>query len=218
MRVAKFELFIDNLNNQGVAQVVQQDASGRLVDPISLIVDEEFVMAFASLFSEAQQTAITTLTTEKATAIQERDAAVAAKETAQAQAANQAATLQAQVATLNTEKSNLQTQVNAIPALQAKISQLLAEVNFDPRVISSDAFFARLTGKELFALGNSKDAMTMQIAALFSEYQSNKWRVEFESPDYTNPIGYLISQGVLTDERAKEISRDATRAEAYRAQ
>lgn len=144
------------------------------------------------------------LSDDLATAITERAVAISDKVTAQAQSV-----------TLTTANTALQTQVNEIPALQAKVTSLLNEVNFDPRTISSDAFFSRLTGKELFSLGNSKDATTMEIAALFSAYQDNKWRVQFDSLDYLNPIGYLIAQGVLTEARATEISRDATRAEAY---
>jgi len=125
-----------------------------------------------------------------------------------------------EAAALVTERNLLMAQVRSqadtITILQAKIARLLTEVSFDPRVISSDAYFDRLTGKELFMLGTSKDPTTVQIAALLNEYQANKSRVELDSLDHQNQVEHLVSQSVLTAERAKEISRDATRDEAYR--
>jgi len=214
-RITELEAIKATLETEKATAITERDAARTEKDSLATQV--------ASLTSELAAT-----NSDLSTAISERDEWESSYNTALSVGTKTVETLNAekdsltsQVASLTSEKASLAETI-AIQAelrqkLDAKIAYLMTEVNFKTRVISSDAFFDRLTGKELFALGQSKDAMTMQIAAIFSEYQFNKWRVEFDSTDYTNPIGYLISQGVLTEERAKEISRDATRAEAYKA-
>ena len=65
MFVKKFDLFIDHANDRGVIQVNASDSQGRSLEPFSLIVDSEFVMAFSNLISLEQSETIAALNTEK---------------------------------------------------------------------------------------------------------------------------------------------------------
>lgn len=200
MTVKKFELFVNHNNTSGVVQVVQEDASGRLVDPISLIVNEAFVMAFASLFSAAQQAAVTTLTAEKATAITARDVAISEKETAQSK-----------VATLTTEIAALQAQANVIPALQAKIAQLLTEVSYNPRAINAGAFARRLNRDQLVRIYSSSSSTQLKIYIANEQTEP----ILLDSNTFVAWIASLVATKQITPDEAVELTRDASRDEAF---
>lgn len=130
------------------------------------------------------------------------------------------------VASTTTEKESLNTQIaelkelktsqaDSITALTAKVAWLLAELPFDPRIIDSKAFIRRLTAEEALDLRASKDQATIEIANTLELFRTNHWPIKLDSPEFTEPIGYLAMTGQLTAERVKEVSRDATRDEAY---
>jgi len=136
MIVKKFELFVNHNNTSGVVQVVQEDASGRPIDPIALIVDSEFVMAFASLFSEAQQSAITTLTAEKAEAKAERNEAVTANETTTALATKLASEKTKLTSDLATANANLATAQVESDAAKQEVIDIYELLGADPNIVA----------------------------------------------------------------------------------
>ena len=97
MLVTKFELFIDHATHCGVVQVHTIDAQGRALDPFSIIVPSELIMAFSNLISAEQLATIEKLT--KATT---------ALLTEQANLRTQVAQLSAQVTSLQSENAALQ--------------------------------------------------------------------------------------------------------------
>ena len=159
-------------------------------------------------FAAAQQETIATLTDEKialetqvTTLTSERDAALA------------------QAATLTTEKEAL-TETNAtltaqLAAANARIAALLEQVQFDPRVIEANAFLSRIASTELAQLFSSTDPNVQAISQMLLVYKANDWRIELDSPEMQQAVGYLQKIGMVSTERAAALLRDGTRAEAY---
>jgi hypothetical protein len=118
----------------------------------------------------------------------------------------------AQVATLTNEKATLTEQ---LAAANARITALLTEVPYDPRVIEASAFINRTTPEEMLQLFGSQDPNVQQIAAMLLAYKANDWRIELDSIDMQQAVGYLQLAGLVTAERAAALLRDGTRAESY---
>lgn len=116
---------------------------------------------------------------------------------------------------MEAEKAALQTQLDAA---NARITQLLEAVPFNPRIIDASKFYDRLTKDEILTLFSSADPTTKQIADTILAYKTNDWPVVFESPEFQQMLGYLMQSGTLTEARMAELARDATRAEAYDAE
>lgn len=106
---------------------------------------------------------------------------------------------------------------SALAAANARIAELLQAVPFNPRIIDATAFYDRLTKDEILTLFSSSDATTKQIGEMILAYKTNDWPVVFESPEFQQMLGYLLQTGTLTESRMAELTRDATRAEAYQA-
>jgi hypothetical protein len=102
-------------------------------------------------------------------------------------------------------------------ALQTRIDALLQEVPFNPRIIDASAFFERITKEEFAKLSTSDDAMHVNIAKTIIAYKDNDWPVVFESEEMQQLLGYLLQTGMLSEERKAELTKDATRSEAYSA-
>ena len=152
-----------------------------------------------------------TLTTDLATRTTERDS------------------LQSQVTTLTIEKESLTDQLNLanntlatvealVATLQAKVVELEQYRPFNPRIIDASKFYDRLSKDEILTLFSSSDPTTKTIAETILAYKTNDWPVVFESPEFQQMLGYLMQSGTLTEARMAELTRDATRAEAYDAE
>jgi hypothetical protein len=120
--------------------------------------------------------------------------------------------LTAQVATLANEKATLTQQV---AAANARITALLTEVPYDPRVIEASAFINRTTPEEMLQLFGSQDPNVQAIARMLLAYKANDWRIELDSVDMQQAVGYLQLVGLVCAERAAALLRDGTRAESY---
>lgn len=120
--------------------------------------------------------------------------------------------LTAKVAELTSEKATLITQ---LATANARITALLTEVPYDPRVIEASAFINRTTPEEMLSLFGSQDPNVQQIAAMLLAYKANDWRIELDSTEMQQAVGYLQLTGLVSTERAAALLRDGTRAEAY---
>jgi hypothetical protein len=131
------------------------------------------------------------------------------------------AALTASQAALSATVSTLQNQLGGLAGLQTQLAEALALVEqyrpFNPNEIRSKAFYDRITGDERFALGvlAMTDETAKGILSLLSAYLANEWKVVLDDPQLTGAMGYLASAGVLTSGRASEITRPATKDEAY---
>ena len=120
--------------------------------------------------------------------------------------------LTAQVGTLTNENATLTQQ---LAAANARIAALLTEVAYDPRVIEASAFINRTTPEEMLQLFGSQDQNVQQIAAMLLAYKANDWRIELDSIDMQQAVGYLQLVGLVSSKRAAALLRDGTRAESY---
>jgi len=121
-------------------------------------------------------------------------------------------------AALDAKEAALTTANATIAALEARVASMLTELPFNPRIIDATAFYSRITKDEFAALSVSDDETLRTIAKTILAYKTNDWPVVFESPEFQQMMGYLMfgtSPPFLSDERARELARDATRAEAY---
>lgn len=110
------------------------------------------------------------------------------------------------------QRDELQTQ---LAAANARIAALLEQVQFDPRVIEANAFLNRIASTELAQLFSSTDPNVQAISQMLLAYKANDWRIELDSPEMQQAVGYLQQVGMVTPERAAALLRDGTRAEAY---
>lgn len=208
--------------------------------------DEAFAAAqqavIASLESEKA-----TLESEKASLIAEKaslENQLASKTEQADQLAADKLVLQSEVAQLNSSISELTSESNALASsvsdltekldtstdgndtlsaelavARARITSLLEEIPFDPRVIDATAFYDRLTKDEIWSLSTSEDEVTKSILAKIHEYKKpeNDWPIVFESTEFMQMMGYLLQSGFITEGRMMDLTRDATKAEAYKA-
>jgi hypothetical protein len=167
--------------------------------------------------------------------IAERDTTIVNQNSAVSNQANTITQLQATIAEKDTQltlKNNqleesdndlatanaiIVTRDATIAALESRISLLLVELPFNPRIIDATAFYNRITKDEFAALSVSDDETLRTIAKTILAYKTNDWPVIFESPEFQGLIGYLAGTEFLTIERAAELTADARRAEAYNA-
>lgn len=176
-------------------------------EPLAGTTDPAFV-AFAEQFSAAAVAERDELTSEKATLESQIETLTGERDTALTQ-----------VATLTDEKSAL-TEANTtltaqLAASNARIAALLEQVQFDPRVIEANAFLNRIASTELAQLFSSTDPNVQAISQMLLAYKANDWRIELDSPEMQQAVGYLQQVGMVTTERAAALLRDGTRAEAY---
>lgn len=159
-------------------------------------------------FAAAQQALIEQLSGDKQSLESKVAALTQAKEAAEANVTE----LTAQVTALTSEKATLTSQ---LATANARIEALLTEVPFDPRIIEASAFINRTTPEEMLSLFGSQDSNVQQIAAMLLAYKANDWRIELDSTEMQQAVGYLQLTGLVTAERAAALLRDGTRAEAY---
>lgn len=176
-------------------------------EPLAGTTDAAFI-AFAEQFS--------------ASVVAERDQLTAEKTDLETQVealTSEKAAALAQVATLTTEKDAL-TEANAtltaqLSAANARIAALVEQVQFDPRIIEANAFLNRIASTELAQLFSSTDPNVQAISQMLLAYKANDWRIELDSPEMQQAVGYLQQIGMVTPERAAALLRDGTRSEAY---
>jgi hypothetical protein len=164
-------------------------------------VDEPAFNDFADQFSAA-------VVAERDELVEQVESLTQAKQAAEASVEQ----LTAQVATLTNEKATLTQQ---LAAANARITALLTEVPYDPRVIEASAFINRTTPEEMLQLFGSQDPNVQQIAAMLLAYKANDWRIELDSTEMQQAVGYLQLVGLVSGERAAALLRDGTRAESY---
>jgi hypothetical protein len=115
--------------------------------------------------------------------------------------------------------NQLQIQYNALvtelATANARIETLLEGLPFDPRIVDATAFYNRLTKDELLVFVSSEDPQVIAIGKVIASYKANDWPVVFESTEFEQMVGYLLQVGVVTRERLAELTKDASRDEAY---
>lgn len=157
-----------------------------------------------------------------AVAVSERDAlkqrvteleqSLATKTTEAQSLQSQVATLTEQVATLTSGNTELTQQLTAA---NQRIFELTAALPWNPRVMEAKAFVARITAKEMLLLASSQDAQVQQIVAMMTAWVTNDWPIVLDSPEIQSAVPYLLSVGLVTENRVAELLRDCTREEAY---
>lgn len=197
-----------------VEQLVSHDANGL---PKGMLV-KQATFDDEGKFVSSQDVGLTVLSSASIAAINaektelEQDLATA---TTQLAASTQAKTqLEAQVAAM-------QSQLTSLPALQAQLAEALALVEqyrpFDPNKIKSLSFYERITKDELFKLAvlSATDETAKGILSLLSAYKANAWEVLLDDSQVVGAMQYLTGLSVIDAGRAAEITRPATREEAY---
>lgn len=214
MTQTPYELLVRFSSNGSVSGVSVRylfNLNGKVIEgdpePLAGTNDPAFT-AFAEQFAAAAVTEREELAAEKAelesqvtTLTTERDTALL------------------QVATSTNEKTAL-TEANAtlteqLAAANARIAALVEQVQFDPRVIEANAFLNRIASTELAQLFSSTDPNVQAISQMLLAYKANDWRIELDSQEMQQAVGYLQLIGMVTAERAAALLRDGTRAEAY---
>jgi hypothetical protein len=110
------------------------------------------------------------------------------------------------------ERDELQSQ---LAEANARISALLEQVDFDPRVIEANAFLNRISSTELAQLFSSVDPNVKAISQMLLAYKANDWQIELDSIEMQQAVGYLQQIGMVMADRAAALLRDGTRAESY---
>ena len=204
-----------------VEQLISHDANGipkgMLVKQVTFDDDGKLVSSQDIGLTVLSSAAIAAINAEK-TELQQ-DLATA---TTQLEVTTQAKTqLESQVTSLQSQVATLQSQLTELPTLKTQLAEALALVEeyrpFDPNKIKSLSFYERITKDELFKLAvlASSDEMAKGILSLLSAYKANAWQVLLDDPQVVGAMQYLVGIGVIDAGRASEITRPATREEAY---
>lgn len=100
--------------------------------------------------------------------------------------------------------------------VNTRMARLLIELPFNPRLISTPAFLARIADL-MFPLAKYASSDTVAAGFLVSlfEKDASKESIKLDSPKLAGALGYLIAKEWLESERADAITRDCTRDEAY---
>ncbi len=214
-RICKEERFIPKVGNPVYQIQEEADFNGTLqLLPPRQPTSEE-LKGFDGEFAAKQLEVIAELTTERdslKSQVAELEQQLTAKTTEAATLATEKQSLSEQVDTL---KSDLAESKANATALQNRVDKLLAEVPFKPRHIRSDAFVDRISSRDMLKLAASTDPVVQRIREKLLEWDENDWRIELDNPETVQPIQYLLAVGVLTEDSAKQLLRDATRQEAY---
>ena len=168
--------------------------------PLASASDPAFA-AFASQFS--------------ASAVAERDSLKMQLDTKTTELQTAENQLESVTSELAAVQADLALKVAAIADLQARFDALVNQLQFNPRHIGSVAFIARLTSDEVTNVFTSEDPNTHGIATMLATYRKNDWPIYLDDAQTQQAIGYLVQVGQITQERAKEILRDATREESH---
>jgi len=188
MPIQKFELYIKYDTETGVVQVIQTDDRGRTIDPISLQVNNEFVMAFSELFSASQQQTIVALTSENAGLIADKTS------------------LQLQVDTLMATVENLTAQVTSLLPWNPRW--------IDPEKFV--ARFTSVQTRRVYDI-NSTDETLIGARQLLDAYIDANYYIDLDDPQVTDLTAYMVSLNppILTAEERTNVLRDSSSSERY---
>lgn len=125
------------------------------------------------------------------------------------------------VTALNTEitqlKADLASTNTAVASLTERLSRLLVELPFNPRLISTPAFIARISDMMfLFAKVAAGDSVAYGFLESLFLKEASKESIKLDSPKLAYALNYLVEKEWLKPERTKDITRDCTRDEAYK--
>jgi chromosome segregation ATPase len=136
--------------------------------------------------------------------------------------------LESQVTSLTTDKTTLTTRKEE---LQSEVLDLLAQIDtlntkvaflnsirtYDSNQIRSLAFYDRITKDQINKLGllAIDDPQAAEIHKLLNAYKDNPWPVLLDDPLVVGGIQYLLYIEIITQQEAAQITRPASREEAY---
>lgn len=191
------------------------------IEPVDLLVGfdgsrlpSEVQQALSAIDTQ-QKTTITELTTERDTLKQrvtELEQALSTKTTEADSLQSQVATLTEQVSTLTSSNTELTQQLTAA---NQRIIELTAALPWNPRVMEAKAFVARIRPSEMLSLAASTDPQVQQIVSMLTAWVTNDWPIVLDSPEIQGAVPYLLSVGLVTENRVAELLRDCTRDESY---
>jgi regulator of replication initiation timing len=218
-RICRTEKFIPRTGNPVFQVQEEADFGGTLqllpprVPTAKELADQQ------DAFAASQQSRISELETELASAKQSLEAKTQ------------------EASTLTTERDSLRSQLDAaneelaekteeliearetIAEKDARIAKLLEEVPFDPRDIHLNAFKARLykvlSPADLIRLyAADADPVLKQIASTIVAWE-DKYPIRLDSRELREPLGYLLAVQLITEEEQAYLVSDSTRAEAF---
>ena len=204
-------------------------ASGNIVDVISNHAPRRAeVLAAYGVYVAAMQTEInaektqlqadkTQLTTDLATA----NASITTLTSEKQQLNNQNGTLSNGLADMTTKRDELFGETVTLKAdireRDDKIAFLQSIRTYDPNQIRSLAFYDRISKDQINKLGllAIDDPQAAEIHKLLNAYKDNPWPVLLDDPLVVGGIQYLLHIEIITQQEAAQITRPASREEAY---
>jgi len=118
-------------------------------------------------------------------------------------------------------KTELQSQISSLEAerivLNTRITFLNSIRTYDPNQIRSLAFYDRISKDQINKLGllAIDDPQAAEIHKLLNAYKDNPWPVLLDDPLVVGGIQYLLHIEIITQQEAAQITRPASREEAY---
>jgi len=158
-----------------------------------------------------------TLTTDLATA----NATINTLTSEKQQLNNQNGTLSNGLADMTTKRDELFGETVTLKAdireRDDKIAFLQSIRTYDPNQIRSLAFYDRISKDQINKLGllAIDDPQAAEIHKLLNAYKDNPWPVLLDDPLVVGGIQYLLHIEIMTQQEAAQITRPASREEAY---
>ena len=191
------------------------------IEPVDLLVGfdgsqlpREVQQALAAI--DAQQKAtIDSLTSERDTLkqrVSELEQSLSSKTTEAESLQSQVQSLTDQVSTLTASNSEITQQLTTA---NQRIVELTAALPWNPRIMEARAFVSRITPSEMLSLAASQDPQVQQIVGMLTAWVANDWPIVLDSPEIQGAVPYLLSVGLVTENRVAELLRDCTREESY---
>jgi len=118
-------------------------------------------------------------------------------------------------------KTELQLQISSLEAERIVLNTRIAFLNsirtYDPNQIRSLAFYDRITKDQINKLGllAIDDPQAAEIHKLLNAYKDNPWPVLLDDPLVVGGIQYLLHIEIITQQEAAQITRPASREEAF---
>jgi hypothetical protein len=145
------------------------------------------------------------------------------------------ATANASIATLTSKVASLESQLQEmteskdvlfirkqavdhdLAEAEVKIAWLESIRTYDPNQIRSLAFYDRISKDQINKLGllAIDDPQAAEIHKLLNAYKDNPWPVLLDDPLVVGGIQYLLHIEIITQQEAAQITRPASREEAY---
>lgn len=177
-------------------------------EPLQNGANDPAFTGFAQQFAAA-------IVVERDSLLQEKSIFVSQVADLEQQKATAISNLELANAEVAAKQANIEQLESDLAAANLRITALLDQVQFDPRIIEANAFLNRIASTELAQLFSSVDPNVQAISQMLLAYKANDWRIELDSVEMQQAVGYLQQIGMVTQERATALLRDGTRAEAY---